>query len=197
MKFSQLQKGARLERSAELTGYVAEDGKPVTFLIRALTGAEEADAIRAAFDYARQDGNDKPAEGDALFDMGLMANVIAVACLDPDSPATERTPFFSGGASEILRELSRDTIVHLYNRQALWQDEVSPYRRRLTSEELLAKALEVVAEESDRPFSELSPATQWIFTRTMARLLVGSPEGRSLFTSLSPPAVTGTPSAET
>jgi hypothetical protein len=177
MKFSTIQKGRRAERAIDLPGYEGH----VPLLLRPITGQEEADVLRLAFEFAAQKGNEKPSAGDPLYDMGMMVHTLAIACLDTESPPDARTPFFDGGAKQILDELSRESIVHLYERQELWQDECSPYLRRMTSEDLIAKVAEVANSSDDAPFIGMSPATRWLFTRTTADLLQSYREGRLPF----------------
>lgn len=177
MKFSSLQLGARAERVIELPNRQHE-GKPVEIILRALTAAEESDALRRGFEFAIQKGNEKPAAGDPLYDLGVMVHTLALGCLDPDSPIDDRTPFFDGGADQIMK-LGRETIHFLYQRQELWQDECSPYMRTMSADELMAKVQEVASSSDDGPFLRMSPATRWIFTRTTARLLLGSREDKS------------------
>lgn len=167
MKFSSLLKGKRAERLIELPGFES----PVPLLLRPLTAQEEADVLRSAFEFAQQKGNDKPTAGDPLFDMWIMAHTLVIACLDVDSPEDARAPFFDGGVKQVLEELSRESIVHLYERQELWQDECSPYLRRMTSAEFIEKVVEVANAADDGPFIRLSPATRWHFTRFTADLL--------------------------
>ena len=180
MKFSNLQLGARAERVVELPGHT-HDGKPVTLIVRPLTGTEESDALRRGFEFAIQEGNPKPCAGDPLYDLGMMVHTLVLGCLDPDSPADDRQPFFDGGAPQVLKLLGREIIHFVYQRHELWQDECSPYARNLSATELLAKVQEVASSTDDAPFSRMSPATRWLFTRTTARLLLDSREGKSAF----------------
>ena len=178
MKFSSLSLGSRAERSIELPG-LSHDGKPVTLLLRPLTGIEESDVLRRGFEFAIQEGNPKPVPGEQLYDLGVMAHTLAVGCLDPDSPADGRTPFFDGGVDQILKKLGRETIHFLYQRHELWQDECSPYVRNMTADELMTTVQEVATSEGEGPFLRMSPATRWIFMRTTARLLLASHAGKS------------------
>lgn len=174
MKFSAIQMGTRAERRVSLPGHEGVD-----VALRPLTGSEESAAFREAFEYARQEGNPKPAPGDPLYELGYMVHVLAVGVLDVDSPAEDRHPFFDGGAEQILSELPRETIHFLYQRHALWQDECSPSSKKMGSAELAAMVAEVAASEDDAPFSAMSPATQWLFTRTLARLHIDSHADKS------------------
>lgn len=191
MKFSQLRKGTRAERPLVIDGLTDERGEPIAVPMRALTGTEEVDVIRAATEMAQRKGFDKPGPGDQLFDMGIMVHTLALAVLVPDS--TPRAPFFDGGAQQILDEFSREAILHMYEQQESWQDQCSPYVRNLTGEAFVAKVKEVAEGEGDRPFAALSPGTRWLFTRTMACLLWSSPEGKSL---LGLPTPDSTPTEE-
>lgn len=178
VKFSSLQLGARAERTVELPG-ILHEGKPVSVLLRPLTGVEESDVLRRGFEFAIQEGNAQPRAGDPLYDLGVMVHTLAIGCLDPESPAEGRTAFFDGGAPQILKELGRETIHFIYQRHELWQDECSPYVRNMSGTELMNKIEEVAASMDDGPFLRMSPATRWNFTRTTARLLLDSREAKS------------------
>ena len=184
MKFATVQKGIRAERRVTLPGF---EGAPA-LLLRPLNGLEEEDVLRQAFEYARRPGNEKPDASDELYELGVMLHTLAISCLDTDSPQDARTAFFDGGIDQIRLELPRDTIHYLYQQHSLWQDECSPYVRRLSLDEVYAKALEVASSEDDSPFTSLSPATRWIFTRTLATLLLDSRELKSASGAPSPSA---------
>jgi hypothetical protein len=178
VKFSAIQIGARAERTIELPD-VLHEGKPVPIILRPLTGIEEADALRRGYEFAAQ-GNAKAEAGDPIYDLGVMVHTLAVGCLDPDSSTEDRKPFFDGGAEQILKQLGRETIHFLYQRHELWQDECSPYTRNMSANDLMLKVAEVASSIDDGPFTRMSPATRWIFTRTTARLLLDSREDKSV-----------------
>jgi hypothetical protein len=180
MKFSLLGLGTAAEHDISIP-LVGGDGNPVTIAckVRPLTGAEEANAIEFATDYAKKRGVDEAhaREGTALWDLGYMVKVLHLACLDGES--MPRQPFFDGGPEQILAVLPRETIALLFELQQHWQDEVSPSQKRMPAHEMLAKVREWAEADDERPFVRLSPGLRWICARSMARLLVTLLEGSS------------------
>ena len=179
MKFSEVVKGTRAEREAELPGVLTQSGKPVVFLLRPLNDEEEVAVIAKAEAYARSQGAE-PREGSPLFDRTVMVETLLLGCLDVDSPKDSRAPFFES-EKQISKALDRDAIALLYQMHQAFQSEVSPFARHLSAEQLYAVALEVAAKDTPDPFVRLAPGTQWRSFRTLAMLLIGSPEHRSLF----------------
>lgn len=184
MKFAQIAKGTRAEKSVPMPGVLAPDGSPVTFLVRPLTGAEESDVVAGAIAHARAKGVTNPKPGDELYDLGRMAHTLAIAALDSDSPSNARTTFFAG-VDEILGQLHVENISFLYRHHELWQEECSPYERALDHPTLLQKVSEVAAAGGEASFIRMSPLTQWSFVRFLAA---------HVLTSLAPKSPSSSPS---
>jgi hypothetical protein len=159
-------------------------GSSCSFAVRPLTGDEDGRALEGAASFAaeRKEPNARP--GSPLFDLGLMVHSLALACVDTDSPPEARTPFFTGGAAEILGALGQEDIAFLYARYEAWQAECSPTRTAASGVELVGRLIKIVEDDSDLPFSQLRPGQAWILLRTTAALVLNSPELRSQLTSL-------------
>jgi len=186
MKFSQslatLALGTEAERPIELP----RPGRdPFLTIARPISGTQESLVLEAARAYAKAKGVELPREGEPLYDLAVMAHTIAIACVDPDSDPKDREPSFDGGAQQILDNLGPEEIAYLYERQQLWQDELSPTVSRMSTTELMGVALKLTEAKDDAPFSRLRPVLRLILLRTMAGLLFSSPEFRSQFSSAS------------
>lgn len=180
MKFSEVKQGTRSERPVTLE----HRGVTHRFALRPMTGDEEGLALSRATAYAQGQHAIEAKPGNPLFDLGYMANVLAITSVDEDSPPEARQPYFDGGASQILAELGSEDIAYLHARQELFQQECSPTRSRMSGAELTAELVRIVEAEDDRPFSRLRPYAQWTLLRTTGALLLNSPEGRSRLTAL-------------
>lgn len=179
MKFSQLALGKAAENPFSFP-MLGEAGTPieVACLVRPLDGTEEAVAIEFADGYAAARGVKEAREGNALWDLGYMVKVIAIGCLDPDSPEKAREPLFDRGTEQVL-SLPRETIAFIFEGQQLWQDRVSPTQKKIAGFELIAKVREIAEAENELPFLRLSPALRWTCMRSMASLLLNAPEDKS------------------
>ena len=180
MKFSTVVLGTRAERPVT----VDIRGAACAFALRPLTGTEEAAALAEATEFAKTRRAEQIAPGNALFDLGLMIATLAIACVDPDSPAGARAPFFDGGASQIADALDSEQIAYLYARYELWQADCSPSQRAKSGDELIRLLIDVVEAEDDLPFSRARLADVWKLLRITGALFLTSPEHRSQATSL-------------
>jgi hypothetical protein len=112
-----------------------------------------------------------------------MSEELALACLDPDSPANARTPTFDLGAKDVL-DLDNDTIVMLWERQKMWQEECSPSVRTKSTKDLYKLAKEVSEGDDPFPYAALSPLTRFQLQHFTACLLAASPDFKSQFSRL-------------
>lgn len=181
MRFGDVIAGKRAER-------------PVTFdhrgiehktAARPLDGTEESLALARATFFAIEQKALEAKPGNPLFDLGYMANVVALSYVDVDSPVESRAPYFDN-VGQVL-SLDGELIQYLHARQETWQQECSPTRATLPAGELINLLVRVVESDDDRFFSELRPALQLSCLRITAKLLLDSPEGRSQLTSLFAP----------
>ncbi|WP_394847402.1 hypothetical protein LZC95_08045 [Pendulispora brunnea] len=176
--------GAKAERPITIPIALGDDGVIDTpCVVVPLTAAQDAEVLTFALEYARARGAE-PKEGEPLFDLACMVKTIELSVRDVDSPREAREPFFDGGTDQVLQFLSRETIVFVYERQQIWQDECSPSVRRVSAADLVDHITRIAEAEDDLPFVVLSPAMRWICTRIMARLHLASAEDR--LPSLSP-----------
>ena len=175
MKFSQAELGNRAERAIEFT----IKGVPVSFAIRPLTGAEEGLALSRATEYAKSKNATKAEPGNPIFDLGLMVNALALACVDVDSPPEARTLYFDGGAEQIFANLDTEEIAFLHARYELWQEECSPSKKARSGAELIALLVKIVEAEDDLPFVQARPGTLWTLLRITGSLCLSSPGLRS------------------
>lgn len=134
--------------------------------VRVLSNTEEADALGAARRRAIAKGLTDPKAGDQIYDLAVMVETCAIACLDPNG--SER---FFESADQIWNELDRDTIAYIYQAQSAYADACSPRVRTLGPEEYIA-GLAVLAGEDEsasiRFFERCGPGLQWRFARTLA-----------------------------
>lgn len=153
---------------------VAVDHDHVSVDVRVLNGDEEATALRRARDWAIAQGIEKPAAGEPLYDLAVMVETLALACVDVDSPESEPVPFFES-AEQIRKYLDRERIAFLFSHYEVWQDECSPQVSKLGMDRFYDVVLQAAnsADPSD-PFVRLRPGTAAICFRTMASLLVRS-----------------------
>lgn len=183
MKFSQIQLGTKAEKPGTLlipgAGEGGSMGK-VDVLLRPLDAGEELAVIAHARTFAMDRGVTDPHMGDELYDSALFVYTLVTAVLDKDSPVGVRQPFFDAGIDQVL-SLDPDSIGHLYEQQQLWQEECSPTIRTKTAGDLLKLTRQIAEDESQGFFLRLSRSTQATCARTMARLLLASPEHSMLF----------------
>lgn len=180
MKFSQATLGTRAERPVETT----IRGVEVALAVRPLAGDEEGLALSRATEYAKAKGAAKVEPGNPIFDLGLMVHQLALACLDVESPPTARTPFFDGGADQVFGSLDTEEIAFLHARYEAWQTECSPSKALKSGEEMVKLLAEIAGSDGHLDFlASTRPGTLAICLLFSARLLFGSPEGRSLLTS--------------
>jgi len=176
MKFSQISKGTRAEQQVTLP---PPDGTeaPIPSLVRALNGTEEGAALEHARAYAKARGVAEPRPGEPLYDLALMVETVAVAYLDPESPAAAREPLFDGGPDQLRQHYGREAITYLYEIQQAWQDEVSPSLKKLDAKGYVEALFKLGGpdEEDARVFFIRSlPGLRWSLARTMALQLVTS-----------------------
>jgi hypothetical protein len=181
MKFSQIVLGPRAVQFIKLQH---ADNIELEMGVRPLVGAEEADILQRAIATTKEKGGE-PRAGEELFDLHYRAELLAVACIDYESPENARTPYFDGGAAQVLKHLHPDVICYLAERQQTWQDECSPSMRRQDPREFLEWVREIAEAEDAGPFVRLRPGTRWVSTRSMAKLLQDFLTSKSPFTSLS------------
>ena len=179
MRFSQAELGTRAERPIEFT----IKGTPVSFALRPLTGAEEGLALSRATEYAKAKNAAKVEPGNPIFDLGLMVHALAIACVDVDSPAAARAPYFDGGAEQIFANLDTEEIAFLHARYELWQEECSPSKRAQSGAELVAMLVKIVEAEDDLPFVSARPGMLLSLLRITGSLCLRSPELRSQLSS--------------
>lgn len=181
MKFSLVTKGIRAEKPIEFT---LEGGEPCKCVMRAMTGAEEISVAGDAIGIAKKRGVENPIDGHPIYDVAIWACTLAVTCLDPDSSSERRDPYFAD-AEEVLAGLHTDTIAILFERQQIFQEEVSPRRRAQTFDDLLRMTREFAEANDDGPFVLWSPLTRKVWARTIAKAVMSSPELKSLISSVS------------
>lgn len=171
MKFANVVKGKRAEDRIEVPGFNGEDGKPFVVLAVPITGLEYESACASARARAIEKGVPNPTIGDPIYDLALMAFVLTVGCVDPDSDEKNRSPSFKD-AIEILSDMHPETIVYLHERHELWQSECSPNVFTFGGDEALSAAVsEVAGPEGRATFMRWSPSMRLNFSLSTARLL--------------------------
>ena len=155
-------------------------GKQVKIDLRLLSLTEETQAIVAARDYAKTVGGltDQPSEADALYEIGLHRATVVVCCMDPEHP---ELPFFTVADLDHA-SVSRELVAYLYAKYCFLVDKASP-RKLDISETEWADLVVSSGGDDPIPFCRLRPGAQWSFARSLARLLLGSPEGRLLYSA--------------
>jgi hypothetical protein len=120
-----------------------------------------------------------------------MVHTLLLGCVDHDSPSNAPLPFFDS-AEQILANLNRDQVTHLFAQHEHWQDECSPRAKDLTEDQFYAWLVGVAESESPSDFFDLlRPATLWRCTRTTVKLLAISRADKS------PPGATSESSTPT
>ncbi len=172
MKFSNVVKGKRAEERIEVPGLKDEKGDPFAVLAVPLTGLEYESACTFARARAVEKGVATPGMGDPIYDLALMAFVLSVGCLDPDSDEKNRTSSFKD-ALEVLTHLHPEMIVYLHERHELWQNECSPNVHSFEGGEagLYAAVSEVAGPTGRATFMRFSPNTRLVFSLSTARIL--------------------------
>ena len=189
MKFSNVLLGKRAERpiSFEFRGI---EHKTAT---RPLDGMEEGLALARATAYAQEQKALEAKPGTPLFDLGYMANVVALAYVDIDSPEDARVSYFDSVAQVL--SLDGELLQYLHARQETWQQECSPTKATMPAGELINTLVRIVEREDDLFFAAMRPGLQLSCLRITAKLLLNSPEGRSRLSSLFDPTFSNGSSA--
>lgn len=186
-KFSNIVKGTRALKSVAFTIW----GTEATLAVRPMTGVEEGEAFSAGRAYAVCKGVAEPKDTDRVYEIGVMSNTIAIACVDPDAPDTR----YFANAAEVMENLDTDRIAYLFEAQQLWQDECSPRITKVNQQEWAAMVIAVAeAAVSDNPLARWRPVTQRDFTRILASRYMDLLLHRSNFGLTSEPSTT-TPQA--
>lgn len=143
--------------------------------LRPLTTAEEIDALEQALKIAKDRGVAEPREGQAIYDLALMASVLLRGVLDHESPANDPQPFFDELGQPL--SLDRDRLVYLYEAHCSWQEHCSPRQMSLTTEQYIAFVAMLASGEGalPDPFGRWPQATLVTCMRTLARQLLNSP----------------------
>lgn len=176
MKFSQVALGTRSEQKS----VVKFRGTDVTVLFRPLSLAEEMDAEADAIQACKERGA-QAVPGNPIYESARMVGILIRGCLDADSPADKREPFFDLGPSQVA-ELDTDTIGLLFERQQIFQEEVSPSVRVKTNGEIAIIAKEL----ANNPNDPLAPLRYSPKTRLSLVLFLVGLHARSLDSSSSP-----------
>ncbi len=177
-RFAAIVKGTRAVKSVVFP----LNGADHTVGVRPLTGRELGDVLGAGRLYAVAHGLKDPKDGDRLYDLGQMANTLALACVDSDAPDV---PYFAS-ADEVLDGLDPDRIVLLYEEQQAWQDECAPRPDKMGGPEFMATVIELAAWESGPdPLRRLRPTLRASFTHTLAAQFMHSLTLRSSSSSAS------------
>lgn len=179
-RFADILKGKRARRTVPFPqapslpgGAPPEAQEDLVVDLVVLSAEEEAKALGEAIRFAKKNGDDDPKPNTPLYDLGLMIATLLVSCLDSESPEEKPVPFFAN-SDEIMANLDRERIAYLYALQQVWQDELSPARKRMSEDEMLTFVLEAAGTEDPLSFFEKLPPG------TLARCLVFS--GRLLLT---------------
>jgi hypothetical protein len=181
LKFSQVVAGKRSERPVTFEFR----GVTHTASVRPLDANEEGLALARATAYAQEQKALEAKPGNPLFDLGLMANIVALAFVDPDSPENAREHYFDNVAQ--VMSLDGELLAHLHARQEIWQQECSPTKANLRGDELLNALVKIVEDETDSSFLGYRQFTLLTLLRTTAALCLSLPEARLRLTSLFDP----------
>lgn len=134
--------------------------------VRALDGAEEARVLAGALKYAKENGVEDAGFGDPLYDLGVQLHTILLACVDSD--AKDEVPYFES-LEQLTKSdlLTRDHFAIIYEAQQVHQDEVSPYDRDVSPDNLIDWASKIAGGDQ-LPFVGMRPGARWSFTRSLA-----------------------------
>ncbi len=160
------------------------DGPTVEVDIQILTPGALALAHERAATFAEAHGG-KADEGDTSYALAYRGHLLVAACLDIDTGA----PFFDGGFDQIMSAdgLTDGHLAYLLELVEQWQFDCSPRIAKLT-EEVFTRVTKGAVADDALPFSQLARGTQWLYTRTLARLYVSLLQSRSLPGSPSSPS---------
>lgn len=182
MRFSDLLAGTAPRETVE----VEIGGKPAKIDLRLLSLTEETQTIVQAREYAKDKGGltDQPSEADALYEIGLHRATVAMCCMDTEN--AEKTFFEPDDLDHPT--VSRELVAYLYARYCFLADKSSPRKLDISEPEwaaLVVSSASVSSGGNDDPlpFCRLRPGAQWSCFRSLASLLLGSPEGRSLYSN--------------
>jgi len=181
LKFSQVVLGKRAERTITFEFR----GVRHNALVRPLDAIEEGLTLSRATAYAQEHKAIESKPGNPLWDLGLMANIVALAYLDPESPENAREHYFDSVAQ--VMSLDGELLQHLHARQEIWQQECSPTKATLHGGELINALVKIVEDDSDASFLEYRPFIQLSLLRTTAALCLSLPEARSRLSVLLEP----------
>lgn len=195
MKFANILRGKRAEQRVTVPGYFVEDGKPFEVILVPITGLEYESACVDARARAISKGVPDPKIGDPIYDLAHQAFVLALGCMDVDSPEDARTPAFKDGI-EILTNMNPETIVYMHERHEVWQDEVSPYVHRVGADEFMTRLREVAGPDGPATFMGFSLSMRLNFALSTARMLSALLEAKSTHGSTSETSLPRTESDE-
>ena len=176
-RFDDILKGKRARRTVPfpepLYAPSRPDGAPpeaqVVVDLVVLSAEEESRALADAVKFAKGLGIEDPKPDTPLYDLGLMIHTILIGCVDHDSPMDAPAPFFKS-AEQVRQGLDRERIAYLYTLQQVWQEDVSPTRKRFDDNRLLELVIDAADEEDPlRFFEKLPPATLARCFRSLAK----------------------------
>lgn len=179
--FAQIAKGTRARRKGvkfpDLCG-----GEHVVDL-RILNGKDDEEHIARAGAIARAAGA-RAEDGDLAFDYARACEVVAAACIDPDSPEDVPKPYFASVA-EVKEALDRERIFLLQEEQLAYQESVSPRQRKMEPEEFIQHVFKMAhaGEQDELPFVRWAPSLRLSFARTLAKMCIASLQHKSLSSS--------------
>lgn len=167
--------------------------------LRVLTALEWATVYEKAAQFARDRKvpDNQLNDSNPIYNLGCSVFVCVLACVDPETKASDPDPFFGergdleSAALELLSSphIGRDGIQFLTAAQQLWQDRCSPTALRLPTDKMFQQVAELSStddEVSSRAFLDMRPGMQWVCMRFMAKLLQDLPMLKSLFSPSSP-----------
>lgn len=178
-RFAQVARGSAARHTVELT---LLDGTSWRVDVAVLVGEQEADTLKGAREYAKSHGIEEPRAGQELYELGLWAHTLLVACLDADEKDKDVRAFDS--VEQILDRktgLDRDRIAFLFEAQQRHQDACSFRKRGLDTAEYISAVVGHATAEEDvahLPFEDWAPATRRSFVRTMAAQLLSLYQSR-------------------
>jgi len=168
--------------------------------VRPLSSDERRDALARAHEWVKSKGAE-PREGSTLYDLSVMAEICALACIDHESPADAPEPFFDGvdekgqqiGAVAQALSLDTDRLTLLFQAFCDWEATCNPRRVGMSVVEyaMTVSGLAQTEDGDDRFFDSLGPVMLRICARTMARQLAISHAPSLAPSSPSPVTTTG------